>query len=427
MQFRPFLRVAIGLAVATSLFGLPGPVSGGGPVPYNYPSPQCPESATGLQACIDGAASGDRIHLGIETINEFPQVTKSLTIDATAGFTPTVSGFVVSSDAATVDVTIERVTLQFFLAVELTGGSGHRVTLRRATVIGQNSPDAGAVGFHTSVPAQLVIERSTIRSTGNQAPAVNFRGALTSGVASVAVVGSRISQPGTASGGSGIQVDGSGAGQLQADIMNNTVWDVAGCNCGSSASLEINVEGTVQADINAVGNTFEGSAATGISLRNDLEPGGSIALDVFDNIISHQDFAGILLEDTGGTLTFRNGFNDLFQNGFNELDGASFAASTLHVSPRFVDRTAGKLKLRSDSPLIDAGQVCTPGGVADPDAAGKHRLAGPTVDIGAYEFGAVVPTGGVFVGDDTPDSFGGTGGADILCGYGAADFLDGAG
>ncbi|MEO7119010.1 MAG: choice-of-anchor Q domain-containing protein, partial [Candidatus Limnocylindrales bacterium] len=199
------------------------------------------------------------------------------------------------------------------------------------------------------------------------------------------------------------------------------------CNCGSSASLDINVECTVQADINAVGNTFEGSVGTGISLRNDLEPGGSIALDVFDNIISHQDFAGILLEDTGGTLTFRNGFNDLFQNGFNELDGASFAPSTLHVSPRFVDRTAGKLKLRSDSPLIDAGQVCTPGGVANPDAGGRHRLAGPTVDIGAYEFGAVVPTGGVFVGDDTPDSFGGTGGADIMCGYGDADVLDGAG
>jgi hypothetical protein len=291
--------------------------------------------------------------------------------------------------------------------------------------IGSASSFGSAIIFTTEVPADLILEGNAIRSIGNQDPSVQVNATAPGGVTSVSVIANRVTQHGHDNGGSGISLGLGGAGAFRADVMNNTVWDVAGCNCASS--VDIQLENSVNADINIVGNTMEGSVGSGIALRNDLDAGGGVALDVFDNIISHQDFAGILLEDGGGTLTYRGGYNDFFANGFEDFDGHAPGPATLHVDPKFVNRTAGNLKLKPSSPLIDAGLVCTPGGVADPDAAGRHRLAGPTVDFGAYEFGAALPAGIVHVGDATAEAIEGTSGADILCGYGGGDFIEGKG
>jgi Ca2+-binding RTX toxin-like protein len=173
----------------------------------------------------------------------------------------------------------------------------------------------------------------------------------------------------------------------------------------------------------------ERSATDGLQQRNDLLAGGRLRLDLFDNVFAHAQGYGIRL-DAGapGTLVLRSGHNDTFANGSGVfLDGLPKGPGHLTLDPRFMDRASGNLRLKATSPLIDRGVVCSPGGVANPDAAGHHRLAGRSVDIGAHERGAGRATGVALTGRNGEDDLVGTDASDILCGMGGSDVLLGKG
>jgi Ca2+-binding RTX toxin-like protein len=127
-------------------------------------------------------------------------------------------------------------------------------------------------------------------------------------------------------------------------------------------------------------------------------------------------------------LTFRAGNNDRFDNRSPDLlAGHSVGTGNLALKPRFVNAATGDLRLKAKSKLVDQGVVCSPGGVEDVDADGNGRLAGASVDMGAFESGAVLTSGGqAFVGTAGADVLLGTPGNDIMCGYGGDDALDGA-
>ena len=173
-----------------------------------------------------------------------------------------------------------------------------------------------------------------------------------------------------------------------------------------------------------VGNTIELSQTDGIQQRNMLTGVGRLTLDVYDNIFSNTDGFAIRL-DTGdpGTFRFRGGYNARYQTLGLSLDGQSAGSGNRSVNPRYVNRAGGDLRLRADSPLIDKGLVCTPGGVSIREAAGRHRLKGGSVDIGAYERDAGSASGVVRLGTSGPNTLTGTTGKDILCGFGGNDTL----
>ena len=166
-----------------------------------------------------------------------------------------------------------------------------------------------------------------------------------------------------------------------------------------------------------------------MSGENELQTPARFAVDLFDDIIANASGAAVrLLNDPGttGPFVLRGGHNDLFANGApNQLAGTSIGPH-LTLPPRFIDPAGGNLRLKASSPLIDRGDTCSPGGVAGPDAAGRNRLFGPAVDIGAFEWNAG-PPGVVEVGTGSADTLTGGPRADILCGGGGNDTLLGGG
>src|SRR5262249_28484479 len=154
------------------------------------------------------------------------------------------------------------------------------------------------------------------------------------------------------------------------------------------------------ATLNLVGNSVAAEADDDVQIRNMLQTTGQVTYNLFNNIFGKsRDDAIDLSTDDASTQTFRAGHNDEFgaRKAADLAGGANPGWNNSPLHPAFANLGKGNRALQSDSPVIDRGIVCSPGGVADPDAAGHHRLAGPSVDLGAYEHGARKPTGVVFV------------------------------
>lgn len=106
-------------------------------------------------------------------------------------------------------------------------------------------------------------------------------------------------------------------------------------------------------------------------------------INVFNNIIWGNTAAGdgddVYITGTGASKIFRfNNAHDLF--GVWDL-----ATDNLDVAPDFFDPVGGDFHLRPNSPCVNAGWNGAPG-LSSLDLDGEARIAGGTVDIGAYEF-----------------------------------------
>ena len=172
-----------------------------------------------------------------------------------------------------------------------------------------------------------------------------------------------------------------------------------------------------------VGNTIV-RTGTGVVIHDATDPGGRFDLDLFNNAVANTTYGGVSYN--GSLHLARAGHNAFWQLGLpNWWNGHRRGVGNLHVNPRFTAPETGRFTLRSTSPLIDAGLVCSPGGVVNLDALGNGRLAGASTDIGAFERGAAFPNGDAVVGTDGSDVLVGNAGNDILCGMGGADLMGG--
>ena len=390
----------------------------------NYPSVDCPGT---LQSCIDGALPGDTVEIATNTpINETVVIDKSLTLTAANGFQPTIAGgLLVTATAGTINVEVSDLRFNGSADVEMSGGSGHVVSLDRLTLAAPTGAQDALI-LDATVPGTLSVTGGSISISGSGWPVVLATMAA-SGLDTFRLIGNRITAPGSNSGG-GIELRLAGTGSNKVDVDNNAVWDVASCVCGSSAGLSISAGATTSAQVNVIGDSIDASQAFGLYVRNLLLPGGSLGLDIFNSVFSHSGYMAIRLDNSTdpSQIHFAAGNNDYFANGAaNALLGHSPGTGNLAINPKYMNASAGDLRLKPTSGLLNKGIVCSPGGVAIPDAAGNNRVQGATVDIGAYERGAAAATGQAFIASGSPVV--GTSGDDIICGSNSADSLDGAG
>jgi Ca2+-binding RTX toxin-like protein len=415
-------RVAWLAALVTSgVLLAAAPASAG--VTWTYPSVSC--SST-LQACIDGANPGDVVELATNTpIPETAFAYRDLTLRAAAGFDPTLLGVDVESPNDPIHVTIRDLHMERILG-SFTADPGSSLTARH---VDADSPDSPAAELFASVASTFVIEDSDLSTGGHQTEALALGTNHSSGLVTLRAVGNRISTHGNADSGGGIDLTFDGAGRARTDVYNNLIRDAARCNCGGASGILVDPSGTGDEDVNLVGNTVDLVRSSGIFVDDEALPGGHLSLDAFDNVISHVDDSAISIQSLDrSTRTVRLGSNDEFATGRADfLEGVAPGSRNLKRNPRYVDESSGDLRLTAHSPLIDRGIVCSPGGVANLDAAGKGRLAGESVDVGAYERGARLPTGTSIVGRPGRDALKGTSGADIICGMRGRDRLRGRG
>jgi hypothetical protein len=214
---------------------------------------------------------------------------------------------------------------------------------------------------------------------------------------------------------------------IRARIMNNLIRRGGGCigSCPTPGGITLMASQSAGL-IDVIGNTVDSSATNAIGVWTfDDDPAG-LTVNAYNNILSHAQAYGIKLTTSGPPPTVNVGYNDYYSDAGGASSGVGQGRTAFRANPRFVDSVGGNYRLAADSPVIDAGLVCSPGGLANPDADGHGRLHGSAVDLGAYEFGAGAP-GMVRVGTTGPDILLGSSGDDILCGYAGTDTLRGGG
>lgn len=123
--------------------------------------------------------------------------------------------------------------------------------------------------------------------------------------------------------------------------------------------------------------------------RGGIILGGNCLWEVANNI---------LWDNEGYDLSIGNDEATLRNNNLDDLQGTPVASSgNLNVDPQFM--SIGILRLQRSSPLVDAGLKETLLGLPAFSFDGGIRIAGPRIDIGAYELD-------VLFADDFDPAFG---------------------
>jgi hypothetical protein len=392
---------------------------------------------TTLQACINGVSSGDTIRLETDAaIDEDLTIAKSLTLKAAPGFRPIIGGSTTDRDVALADggpasvgfsIRLDGLRLvRAGVEIDFAEGTGHSAVIANSSI--RNPSGGDGIASNLRVGSAVTIRNNTIRSNGYGIDAfVELGGADTAGVT---IESNRISSPDPAGAGPGIALDMRGSNSFRASIFSNVIHRTAGCNCGGATAISVETLDSVDTDIDIAGNTIDRIRNDTAGIGIDNGGSGTMRSSVFNNVITRIEGPAIeIAQPPSNTLRVKNGYNSFFDNDDPpDLNGHPQGQSTISLNPRYRDAAAANYRLRNSSPLIDRGLTCSPGGFSRRDAAFKSRLAGETVDMGAYEKGArPVSRGSVFVGSNGPDAYAGSGGSDIFCGLGGADSLNALG
>jgi len=183
-------------------------------------------------------------------------------------------------------------------------------------------------------------------------------------------------------------------------LTDNVIFaNTAGANGGGLYALQQNT-------VNLTNNTLSGNSATtpsssfggGIWLRLFAD---SDVANIYNNVVWNNSAgsgaSGDLAIDNDGNGNsvfspvnlFNNDFNQAASGFFITQAGFSIPPSNLNnQDPKFVNAVGNNYSLQASSPCIDTGTNSAPS-LPPLDGAGAFRIAGPAVDIGAFEFGAL--------------------------------------
>jgi hypothetical protein len=161
-------------------------------------------------------------------------------------------------------------------------------------------------------------------------------------------------------------------------------------NISNGEGIELGTEGRGNLkNLQVVNNTIQGVAKNGITLYAHPSGTGTATGITFMNNTSYDNVRyGVRVSfpstRASGVLV-RN--NISYSNGYGDYSVASGASATADhnlwgIDPRFMNPTAGDLRLSVGSPAADVG---SPTGAPANDLAGVARPQGPAFDIGAFE------------------------------------------
>jgi hypothetical protein len=388
-------RRSRGLVLVGVLMGVVGVPGQAQALTYPGPAP----CDTTLANCLAAAAEGEVVQLATNgPITESIVINdKSLTLEPAPGFTPQIglgtefSGANISLQTASRTVTIRGLRFPYgAVSVSTSGANPQTVSVTDCAITNSFAANS-ARGIYTDIrsPGTFRFERNEVISNGYP---IDFR--LTSGTGQVTatIASNRFRKASSGQSATGIELDLRGGFVATLNVWSNVVSDVADCNCGGATAVAVQTSDTVSATVNLVNNTIDLSGSAGIAV---FPPGVGqlVVANIFNNVVTRATTSGLSLPAANPRLTVNNGNNDFFNNNPNtSFGGYAAGAGTVSVDPLFVSLVARDYRLEAASTLVNAGLASPPGGLSPLDADGNLRVAGPAVDIGAYERGSTPPS-----------------------------------
>jgi hypothetical protein len=155
-------------------------------------------------------------------------------------------------------------------------------------------------------------------------------------------------------------------------FVGNSAKTGGGASAGTLVNCTLIGNSASESGSGANGSTLHNCTLIGNSATNG---GGAYSANLYNCIVyynSARSNANFFFSDTWGALSYCC-TTPQPSRGLNFTD-----------APLFVNRTAGNLRLQSNSPCVNAGLNAY--ALGSPDLDGRPRIVGGTVDVGAYEF-----------------------------------------
>jgi hypothetical protein len=143
------------------------------------------------------------------------------------------------------------------------------------------------------------------------------------------------------------------------------------------------------------GGVYYGALDNCVVTGNTAVGGGGVYVATLNNCtvndnLATRDGGGVSWSTLNNCIVYFNSAPDAANYSFCSLNYScttplpAEGTANLDSAPLYVDGAGGNLRLLSNSPCINAGSNSS--APAGPDLDGNRRIAGGTVDIGAYEF-----------------------------------------